>query len=68
MDGVIRRIIEQKGFGFIGVADSKTEYFFHRSGVSAPTRFEQLMEGDAVTFELDHNATKGPRATDVREV
>lgn len=64
MTGTIKKLTD-KGFGFIR-ADNGTEYFFHHSGL-AKGRFDQLVEGQAVTFELG-NSPKGPRAEKVTPV
>ena len=61
MTGTIKRLILDKGFGFI--AAGKAEYFFHKSAVKN-ARFEDLVEGQDVTFE-ETEGTKGPRAEDV---
>ena len=65
MDGVIKRLIFDKGFGFIqqvGNGDG-VELFFHRSAL-VDARFEQLTEGMHVTFELG-TSPKGPRAENI---
>lgn len=62
MNGTIKRIKTEGGFGFI-LGEDKKEYFFHRSAVKN-ARFEELNEGDAVTFE-ESEGQKGPRAEDV---
>lgn len=64
MDGTIKRIVLEKGFGFIKGKDGQ-EYFFHRSMVSG-LRFEQLGEGVAVTFEPGPPSDKGKRAASVQ--
>ena len=46
--GTIKRLVEERGFGFLAGDDGK-EYFFHRSAVEGP--FEELREGDPVGFE-----------------
>ena len=61
MDGTIKRLVGDKGFGFIRANTTGTEYFFHRSAVHGPKRFEHLREGDAVMFDEDLEAEKGPR-------
>ena len=61
--GTIKRKISDKGFGFIAAGDGK-EYFFHQSAV-AGGGFDQLREGQAVTFKTGQGP-KGPRAEDVR--
>jgi CspA family cold shock protein len=48
MNGTIKRLTD-KGFGFIAASDG-SEYFFHQSACSG-TRFDDLREGQAVTFE-----------------
>jgi CspA family cold shock protein len=62
MNGTIKRMTD-KGFGFIAASDG-TEYFFHQSACTG-TRFDQLREGQAVTFERGQGP-KGPRAENVR--
>jgi CspA family cold shock protein len=59
MDGTIKTINRDKGFGFIR-DDDKEEYFFHRSALDG-VQFDQLFEGQAVAFEVV-DSTKGPRA------
>ena len=65
MDGTIKRMVSDKGFGFVAAADGN-EYFFHQSAVTAGT-FDQLREGQAVTFNTGPGP-KGPRAENVRAV
>ena len=65
MNGIVKRIVGDKGFGFIASEDR--EFFFHRSAVQAPDRFEHLAEGDQVVFE-EEKSDKGPRACNVRQV
>jgi len=64
MTGVIKRLIKDKGFGFIRVA-SGTEYFFHRSGMDRGINFDTLDEGARVTFDESDGGGRGPRATNV---
>jgi CspA family cold shock protein len=63
MDGTIKRLVSDKGFGFILAADG-TEYFFHSSACSG-TSFNQLREGQAVTFDKGQGP-KGPRGENVK--
>jgi cold shock protein len=65
MDGTIKRMVTEKGFGFVAAADGN-EYFFHQSAVAGGT-FDQLREGQAVTFNTGQGP-KGPRAENVRVV
>lgn len=62
MTGTIKRLISDKGFGFVR-DEAGREFFFHRSEVSG-RQYEDLREGDSVTFEEAASA-KGPRATNV---
>ncbi len=63
MTGTIKRLVSDKGFGFILAGDSN-EYFFHQSACSG-TPFDSLREGQAVTFEKAQGP-KGPRAENVK--
>lgn len=65
MNGTIKRMVTDKGFGFVAAQDG-SEYFFHQSACTG-TRFDDLREGQAVTFEKGQGP-KGPRAEDVRPV
>ena len=64
--GTIARLVVDKGFGFIRVQGSDTEYFFHRSAVQGED-FKDLQEGDPVTFAAGEGP-KGPRAEGVTRV
>ena len=59
--GTIKKVVEDRGFGFIAGADGN-EYFFHRDAVDG---FETLRGGESVTFEIEQSA-KGPRANQVK--
>jgi CspA family cold shock protein len=61
--GTIKRLVSEKGFGFIADGSGQ-EYFFHQSACAS---FDSLREGQAVTFESGQGP-KGPRAENVREV
>jgi cold shock protein len=65
VSGTIKRIVSDKGFGFVA-ADDGQEYFFHNSAVSG-ARFDELREGQKVTFEKGQGP-KGPRAENLRPV
>jgi CspA family cold shock protein len=59
--GVIKRMVTDKGFGFVRDDQTGLEYFFHRSGAA---NFDALQEGTAVEFRAG-TGPKGPRAEDV---
>jgi cold shock protein len=63
MNGTIKRLVSDKGFGFVAAADGN-EYFFHQSAC-VDGGFEQLREGQSVTF-ITGQGPKGPRAESVR--
>lgn len=60
--GTIKRLVSDKGFGFVA-ASNGTEYFFHQSACTG-VAFDQLREGDTVTFTTGQSA-KGPRAENI---
>ena len=63
--GTVKRLVSDKGFGFI-LADDGQEYFFHQSACQG-TPFEGLREGQPVMFEKGQGP-KGPRGENVRAV
>ena len=63
MKGKIKRLVRERGFGFITAEDDK-EVFFHRSAL-AEEDFDALEEGTSVEFDLERGA-KGFRAVNVR--
>lgn len=63
MQGTIKRLVSEKGFGFVAAQDG-TEYFFHQSAC-VDTRFDELRVGQSVTFERGQGP-KGPRAENIR--
>lgn len=65
MTGTIKRLVSDKGFGFLAASDGH-EYFFHQSAI-VDVRFDELREGQAVTFDAGQGP-KGPRAENVRLV
>ncbi|MBI5167739.1 MAG: cold shock domain-containing protein [candidate division NC10 bacterium] len=61
--GTIKRLIKDRGFGFIKSEDGR-EIFFHRSALSE-REFDALEEGQGVEFEVERGP-KGPRAVNVK--
>ena len=61
-NGTIKRLVRDKGFGFIAAGDG-SEYFFHQSSCQTP--FDELREGQAVTFDKGQGP-KGLRGENVR--
>ena len=62
--GTIKKIVADRGFGFI-VADDAKEYFFHRGALDSSLDFDRLAGGEKVSFEIEQSP-KGPRASTVR--
>ena len=58
--GTIKKVIADRGFGFITAEDAK-EYFFHRDGLDSTLNFDRLTGGEKVEFEIEQGP-KGPRA------
>jgi CspA family cold shock protein len=62
MNGTVKKINSEKGFGFIRGEDGK-DYFFHRSALKN-TRMDEIYEGQEMTFEGAMGG-KGLRAEEV---
>jgi CspA family cold shock protein len=62
--GTIKKVVSDRGFGFIAAEDEK-EYFFHRGGLDSSIDFDRLIGGERVQFEVEASP-KGPRAVQVR--
>ncbi len=63
MQGKIKKLVTDKHFGFITPEDGGKDLFFHANELSGVS-FEQLHEGDSVTFEVT-DTPKGPAAVKV---
>jgi len=61
--GKIKRIIGDRGFGFISDTDGR-EVFVHQSSL-IDVKFSDLSEGQEVEFEVE-KTDKGPSAVNVR--
>ena len=62
-NGTIKRLVRDHGFGFIR-DEGGQEWFFHRDAVASGV-FEQLTEGQRVSFDEEPSA-QGPRAGNIR--
>ncbi|HEY4479131.1 MAG TPA: cold shock domain-containing protein [Candidatus Paceibacterota bacterium] len=63
MNGTIKTILADKGFGFISREGEAKDLFFHSKELKGVT-FDELKVGDKVTFEIV-DGPKGPAATNV---
>ena len=64
MNGTIKKIVADKGFGFIKVDGQEKDVFFHSKSCA---NFNDLHEGDTVSFEIDDSGPKGPAAVNVNK-
>ena len=62
MTGTIKTLTD-RGFGFIAREGESKDLFFHSKELKGVT-FEELKEGDTVTFDVV-DGEKGPAATNV---
>ena len=62
--GTIKKVVSDRGFGFIAAEDGK-EYFFHRDGLTSSLDFDRLTGGEKVQFEIEQSP-KGARAKNVQ--
>lgn len=70
MKGTIKRLVSDRGFGFIAPDGAKKgkDVFFHHSGlVEGGTKFDDLKEGDRVQFDTEQGE-KGPKAVNIEFV
>jgi len=65
MEGTIKTL-KEKGFGFIAVDGEEKDLFFHRNELK-DVSFEELKEGDKVSFEKT-DSDKGPNATNITRI
>ncbi|MBI5144657.1 MAG: cold shock domain-containing protein [Candidatus Omnitrophica bacterium] len=63
--GKIKKLVRERGFGFISDTDGR-EVFFHQSSL-IDLKFEALTEEQSVEFEVE-KSPKGPRAVNIRVV
>jgi len=63
-NGKIQKLTD-RGFGFIAYDDSEKDLFFHSSELKN-VQYNDLKEGDAVSFEIA-DGPKGPNAVNVNK-
>lgn len=63
MKGKIARLTD-RGFGFISREGEAKDLFFHSNNLSEGLQFNDLKEGDEVTFEVEQTE-KGPSAVKI---
>ncbi|MDO8521263.1 MAG: cold shock domain-containing protein [bacterium] len=63
MQGIIKKKTE-RGFGFISAQGMEKDLFFHSKALVGVT-FDELQEGDAVSFDTE-DSPKGQNAVNVK--
>lgn len=64
MTGTIKKLVTDKGFGFITSPELQKDLFFHSTGLVGVT-FDELREGESVTYESEQS-DKGMKAVNVK--
>ncbi|OGI34458.1 MAG: cold-shock protein [Candidatus Moranbacteria bacterium RIFOXYA2_FULL_43_15] len=64
--GTIKKLVSDRGFGFITREGNDKDLFFHSKELQGVV-FEELREGDKVQFEVA-DGPKGPSAVNVSKV
>jgi len=64
LEGIVKKWLDGRGFGFIEVDDSEDDVFVHHSELQGTY---SLMSGQKVEFEVE-DSYKGPRAKKVKVV
>ncbi len=65
MTGTIKNLTD-RGFGFITVEGQEKDLFFHSNSL-VDVQFNELHQGDTVSFEIE-NSAKGMSAVNVKRV
>jgi CspA family cold shock protein len=65
MTGIIKKLNE-KGFGFITIEGEEKDLFFHSNSLVG-VKFDELHEGDTVSFEIE-DSPKGKNGVNVQRV
>lgn len=64
MTGTIKKLVSDKGFGFISQPGQEKDLFFHSKALVG-VQFNDLNEGDEVSFEVE-DSPKGKNAVNVQ--
>ena len=65
MQGTVKKILAEKKIGFISQEGEEKDAFFSAEKLDG-IKFEDLKEGDSVTFEVEEGE-KGPSAINVKK-
>ena len=64
MEGIVKRWLDGRGYGFIEVDNREDDVFVHHSALQGTY---SLMQGQRVEFDLE-NSYRGPKATNVKVI
>ena len=67
--GIVAKKVDEKGFGFIkvdGAPEGGKDLFFHSKDMQGIS-FDDIREGDKVSFEVSNDSPKGPNAVNVNK-
>lgn len=65
MTGIIKRVVEERGFGFIEPSGPGPDVFFHMSALAGGLVFNEQLRGQRVEFDRESRDGRS-RATSVR--
>jgi CspA family cold shock protein len=63
--GTIKRLVTERGFGFVKQSTGGPDLFFHVTGMAPDCNFDDLRAEQRVSFETEQS-DRGPRAIRVR--
>ena len=66
--GVIKKLVMDRGFGFIAPEGGGADIFFHCSALPQKCDFDALEEGLTVTYEIGDGKNGRPKAENVQVV
>ncbi|MHA2029553.1 MAG: cold-shock protein [Candidatus Kariarchaeaceae archaeon] len=64
MQGTIKKVMSQRGYGFIDTDNQEDDLFFHKSNLDN-IEFTNLREGTAVEFDIA-DGRRGPEAVNIK--
>ena len=64
MKGTIKKVVQEKGFGFISPEDGGKDIFFHVTDLAGDMDFNKIQAGEAVVFDVS-DTPKGQKAIGV---
>lgn len=66
--GTIKKLVLERGFGFITPAGGGTDIFFHCTSLPQKADFDGLVEGLQVTYDVGEGKDDRPKAENVQVV